>query len=648
MKRDILTIILLLSISSMVFFLANCGEDDEEPNKPPTVNITSPSNNADIEKGETVQITVTASDNDGSISNVKIFIDNVEEDSFNSPPYSVSVSTADAEVGQHTLKAVATDNGGLTATDQITVNITESAPPTVTTENITEIAETTATGGGNVTDDGGNDVSVRGVVWSDASGPTLESNSGKTEDGTGTGAFTSNLTGLTAATTYYVKAYATNNQGTSYGEEKSFTTEGSIATVVTGTISDITHESAVCSGEVTDEGGSTVTARGLVWTLTSNVEPTIETNLGMTTEGNGLGAFSSPITSLEPVKNYWVRAYATNSSGTAYGESKSFGTLEGPPSVTTADVTNIDAHVAIGGGLVTDFGGATLLDGVGIIWGKTANLDLADINSYDGFYQLFNMNQNGDHSFEGPLSGLDPETLYYVRAFAGNDFGTSYGEAKTFTTGSFSVVSGSFTDARDGNTYNTITISGQTWMAENLAYLPDVVCPSNEDCGYWVYDYQGSVVADAIATANYGTYGVLYSYNTASQACPTGWHLPSSAEWTIFEMNLGMPLNSAQYTGGLNTRGTDEGGKIKETGTSNWVAPNTGATNISGFSALPGGERSVLETFQLLGIWAEFWTSTQYSGTTDAHRRYVDSGTSTIHAGAYWEIHGLSVRCVED
>ena len=113
-------------------------------------------------------------------------------------------------------------------------------------------------------------------------------------------------------------------------------------------------------------------------------------------------------------------------------------------------------------------------------------------------------------------------------------------------------------------------------------------------------------------------------------------------------MNLGMPLNSAQYTGGLNTRGTDEGGKIKETGTSNWVAPNTGATNISGFTALPGGERSVLETFQLLGIWAEFWTSTQYSGTTDAHRRYVDSGTSTIHAGAYWEIHGLSVRCVED
>jgi chitinase len=115
MKRDLLTIILLPGISAMVFFLANCGEDgeDPEPNKPPTISITSPSNNAIIEKGETVQINVTASDPDGSVSNVTIYIDNVEEDSFNSPPYSVSVNRDEAEAGSHTVKAVATDNEGL-------------------------------------------------------------------------------------------------------------------------------------------------------------------------------------------------------------------------------------------------------------------------------------------------------------------------------------------------------------------------------------------------------------------------------------------------------------------------------------------------------------------------------------------------------
>jgi len=644
MKRDILLITLLLCITSLAFFLVNCGEEEKPvPNKAPTVKITSPTANAAINKGEMVQISVNASDTDGSVSNVTISIDNVEEESFNSSPYSVSVNTTDADVGSHTIKAVATDNEGLTATDQITVTITANAP-TVTTADITEITGESAVGGGNVTDDGNEDVTARGVVWSTTMGPTVTENDGKTEDGTGTGAFTSNLTSLTGNTEYFVKAYATNSQGTAYGEEKSFTTGGSLATVVTGTVTDITHESAVCAGEVTDEGGSTVTARGLVWALTTSEEPTIESNLGMTTEGSGIGAFSSPIISLLPVVNYRARAYATNSAGTAYGESKSFGTLEGPPSVTTADVTNIDAHVATGGGTVTDFGGANSLDGVGVVWGKTPDLDLSDINSYDGFRQLYPFNQGGDNSFEVPLTGLDPGTLYYVRAFAGNDFGTSYGEAKTFTTGSFIVDTGSFTDTRGGGkTYNTITISGQTWMAENLAYLPEV-CPSATDCGYWVYDYQGSVVADAIATANYDTYGVLYNWDMASQACPVGWHLPSRDEWSILELNIGMSYNDTY--GGQYWAGTDQGGKLKEAGTVHWNSPNTGATNISGFTGLPGGECSVLDTFQFQGITANFWTSD--GGPDDYYVRILSEGRAEIGHTKLWDIHGFSVRCIQD
>ena len=192
MKREILLLTLILGLAALVFFMVNCGEEEKpEPNKPPTVSITNPANNAMIEKGESVQITVTASDPDGSIANVKIFIDNVEEESFNAPPYSLNVNADKADVGQHTVKAEATDNGGLKATAQITVTITGQAP-TLTTADITDITGTSAVGGGNISDDGGDEVTARGVFWSTTTGPTVDTNEGKTEDGSGTGEFTSN------------------------------------------------------------------------------------------------------------------------------------------------------------------------------------------------------------------------------------------------------------------------------------------------------------------------------------------------------------------------------------------------------------------------------------------------------------------------
>jgi len=645
MKRDVLTIILLLGVSSMLFFLANCGEDEEaEPNKPPTVSITSPSNNAAIEKGENVQINVTASDADGSVSNVKIFIDNVEEDSFNSPPYTLSVNTDDSEVGSHTIKAVATDNGGLTAQAQITVTITESAPPTVTTADITEIAETTATGGGNVTDDGGNDVTARGVVWSDASGPTLESNSGKTEDGTGVGAFTSNLTGLTAATTYYVKAYATNNQGTSYGEEKSFTTAGTLASVTTGTVSDISINTALGSGEVTDEGGDAVTARGLVWS-TTNYLVTLDDAEGFTTEGTGMGTFNSSLTSLVRYTDYWVRAYATNGAGTAYGNGIQFKTLAEQPTVVTADITDIEAHLARGGGELTDDGGDPYT-WIGLVWSSTPN---PTFESNEGYY----INGTSPNPFDTLISGIEAETTYYVRALAQNATqnaaGTySYGEEKSFTTGTFTVTTGSFMDTRDNTTYNTITISGQTWMAENLAWLPEV-CASDAECGYWVYGYEGTDEAAAIGEANYSTYGVLYNFETAQTACPAGWHLPSDYEWSYLEVHLGMSIVATIGTG---WRGTDQGGKMKETSTTHWDPPNTGATNISGFTGLPGGLRDNSgKNFQTMGTSGNFWSSTLEGNWANYRFLYnLDAriGSDWLPAATGTTTPGGSVRCVQD
>ncbi|MEX0980925.1 MAG: hypothetical protein WD577_04235 [Bacteroidales bacterium] len=145
--------------------------------------------------------------------------------------------------------------------------------------------------------------------------------------GSGTGEFSGSLTGLTAGTTYYVKAYATNNVGTAYGETKSFTTAIlSIPTVTTAEVISITRNTAVCGGNVTNDGGSEVTARGIIWGTEENPSPSFDDagHDGFTENGTGMGEFTSNLTNLSPLKWYYVRAWATNSIGTAYGEIRSF------------------------------------------------------------------------------------------------------------------------------------------------------------------------------------------------------------------------------------------------------------------------------------------------------------------------------------
>ena len=197
-----------------------------------------------------------------------------------------------------------------------------------------------------------------------------------------------------------------------------------------------------------------------------------------------------------------------------------------------------------------------------------------------------------------------------------------------------------FTDPRDGNVYDTITIGTQVWMAENLRYLPSVVGPATSSeilrC-YYVYDYDGKSVTDAKATSNYTTYGVLYNWPAACSSCPTGWHLPSLAEWTQL----------STYLGGDSIAG----GKLKETGITHWVSPNIGATNESGFTALPGGIRSSLGTFWDLGYACILWTSTEQIPEYPAvHVWYRYIHGNGIWTGNQWDFmdKGFSVRCVKD
>ena len=210
--------------------------------------------------------------------------------------------------------------------------------PTVVSSPISQIAETSAVAGGEVISDGGTEVTSRGVCWSVDSNPTIEND--KTIDGEGVGSFQSSLSDLSQNTTYYVRAYATNSEGTSYGEEVSFTTLEivddeddtdddeeivvELAVVITLSVTEITETSAVVGGEVISDGGVEVTSRGVCWSIDSN--PTIEND--KTIDGEGVGSFQSVLSDLSQNTTYYVRAYATNSKGTAYGEEVTFKTLE--------------------------------------------------------------------------------------------------------------------------------------------------------------------------------------------------------------------------------------------------------------------------------------------------------------------------------
>jgi len=203
----------------------------------------------------------------------------------------------------------------------------------------------------------------------------------------------------------------------------------------------------------------------------------------------------------------------------------------------------------------------------------------------------------------------------------------------------FDANSGSFTDKRDNQSYKWVKIGDQIWMAENLAYLP-YICGPDAQCGIYVYDYQGT----GSASVNYITYGCLYNWETAITVCPEGWHLPSDEEWMKLELFLGMKiedLDKTDYRGDA----ANIGGKLKETGTLHWLSPNDGATNETGFSALPGG--GYFGRFLNINESACFWTNSE-----DIENYAIARAFDYIYKGRVryrWEKkYGLSIRCIKD
>ncbi len=292
--------------------------------------------------------------------------------------------------------------------------------PVVSTKEVTNITAFTTECGGEITENNGGDVTARGVCWSNKSLPTIEHEDSITTDDAGMGEFTSIIDSLEYGTKYYVRAYATNDAGTSYGNEILFRTDTS-ATIITLDISDTTAISATVGGNITNDGDASITSRGICYNNTGI--PTI--NDSVSYSGNGTGSFTINLESLYIDSTYYVRAFAINEAGVSYGEEKSFETKDGIPVITTTAITNITATSAQSGGEITNDGGLTVLKR-GLCWSKNHNPTISDLHKYSA--------SGGMGSFSVSTTDLDINTPYYVRAFAINAIDTTYGDEKPFET----------------------------------------------------------------------------------------------------------------------------------------------------------------------------------------------------------------------
>ena len=522
--------------------------------------------------------------------------------------------------------------------------IQEAIRPVVKTSTVSDITQTSALTGGTVTDDGDAAVTEYGICWSTSLNPTISSN--KKKIGMGIGSFTISLDGLTANTKYYLRAYAINSAGISYGNEVTFTTidiikATTVPTLTTFDVGSITSTSAISGGAITDEGVGNIIAAGICWNTSGN--PTTENN--KTSDSYRERIFWSTLNGLIPATRYYVRAYATNSAGTAYGNQISFTTRRSisdssVPVIMTNSVNEITVASAVIGSFIISDGGQGIID-KGICWATNPNPTTDNRRTSWGI---------GTETYPDIIYGLHPSTKYYVRAYAVNAVGTGYGNELSFTTSAISSIIfnsdlayGSIADA-DGNLYKTIQIGTQIWMAENLkttkyndgASIPhvtdDIEWEKLTTPAYCWYDNDPSFK---------DTYGALYNWYAVNteKLCPTGWHIPTNADWYRLSYYLG----------------NDAGSKMKETGTSKWLDPNTGASNISGFTAIPGGSRDPFyqewrySTFSYLGYSSSWWSATEYSSPNIGYGAWLYTKESTFsNESLSVKFAGLSVRCLKD
>jgi len=385
--------------------------------------------------------------------------------------------------------------------------------------------------------------------------------------------------------------------------------EKTLPSVTTDNVNILTSHTATCGGNVTSDGNATITERG-----------------NKIVAAGTTGMFISSLTDLTAGTTYYVRAYAINSVGIAYGNEVTFTTLPLVlPTITTTNVTLVTPTTAQSGGNITSDGNTTITER-GICYSTTTSPTIANSKLVAaGTLGIFTSN----------LTDLTAGTTYYLRAYATNSIGTAYGSEISFTTYNIDAISDI-----DNNYYNIIIIGTQTWMKENLKttkYIDGSTINNITDNSAWTSQTNGAFCwynNDADTYKN--TYGALYNYFAVVDSrnlCPVGWHVPTKEEW----------IQLANYAGDWSVAGT----KLKAT--NGWNGNGNG-TDIFGFSALPGGSRGGSAyggAFMGIGNNGMWWSSTEYS-VNNAYHWYMTYDSGGVSGLVPDKDSGFSIRCVKD
>ena len=449
--------------------------------------------------------------------------------------------------------------------------------PTVTTINIKDITQRSAVCRGNVSSDGGSEVTSRGICYSITENPTITEGS-RIDCGSGTGDFECKISKLSINCTYYVRAFAINSEGVSYGEQLSFETKDPTLPVLEiNEVINITDKSALAKGCIISDGGLYILVRGFVCSQTPN--PTVDKE---TWHWGSIGSYDYEyeLKNLKANTTYYIRAYASNDLGTAYSEQLSFTTkpYTEVPTVSTSSIINVSTNGAICGGNITKKGTSEII-ARGVCWSTHKNPTIEDPHTCDG---------SGTGSFTSTIDNLEEYTCYYVRAYATNSEGTGYGMTSCL------ITHGGSDGDINGHGYIDLGLpSGLKWAIYNIGAA---TFEEHGESYAW-----GKIETDIVDSVMYGIETSDFSgdprYDAARAKWGSTWRMPTKQE---FEELISHCEWDWQWVNGC------------------YLAKITG----------PNGKSIYLPSQSYYdGMWydSDLWSSTPHNNNKDAYSLFYDT-----------------------
>ncbi len=539
----------------------------------------------------------------------------------------------------YNFRLIAENNGGISRGENMTFK-TDPLPPTVTTQAANSIDQISATLNGLIN---ANETSTTVTFEYGATtsyGTTIDA-APNTVNGTSETSVSVDISSLDSDTEYNFRVVAVNSGGTSYGDNMTFTTDAiPVPSVTTNEASSVEQTTATLNGLVNAYGNSSTVS--FEYGTDTNYGTIVTSDQSPVTSSTNT-AVSKAISSLTENTTYHYRVFATNAGGRTNGEDKTFTTLIGAPFATTDSTFGVSTTEATFHGTVNanNYNTTVIFEyGETILYGSSIAVNEGTITG------------NTNESITANLTSLTQNTTYHFRVKAVSSEGTSYGDNMTYTTPA------AVTDI-NGNTYDVVIIGNQVWMKENLKvskYPNGDAIPFIDNNAIWgdlldgntsdAYCVYGDSNNDGTVNVTYPDYGYLYTYSaaigdnwsrdfTANQGvCPDDWHIPTDAEWRKL----------IDYLGGTSVAGA----KLKENGFSHWQYPNTGASNESGFSALPGGRRVGTNGAFGSSVYQSYlWSATEATGTA-SWLHILNYNNAEANRGGSSKSSGFSVRCVKD